>query len=346
MTPSLREFRPFFRDRLLDLLWRQWTSLGVIGQVSPWRLTPVDPEALLLVSCTLARHDVRLFDAILDWLSVNGHYLNIQRVRRLLSAKTFRGESVFAAMASKASTSTHAVKWARSTHVPDRKNNPEGEPLLFMSDGKPLPILHAPDADFLSHGLVRERYENRGVAQSFGTHDCASLPLRLRALIGVSSRCEILTYLLLNGYGSPRAVARACGYYPATVIKALAEMEVSGFLVSRTEGRQRQYALISDAWRTLFLGDARPRWIAWPALFSALEQIWLFLDVPERDGQSPLAQASSLRRLLNASVHDNLASCGLGLSPFAIESHAGEALLPYFIERMTEGLDVMDKLGS
>jgi hypothetical protein len=164
-------------------------------------------------------------------------------------------------------------------------------------------------------------------------------------LIGVSSRCEILTYLLLNGYGSPRAVARSCGFYPATVIKALTEMEASGFLISRMEGLQCQYSLTSDAWRTLLLGEVRPRWIAWPALFSALEQIWLFLMVPERDGQPPLAQASSLRRILITSVNDNLASCGLGLPALAIEPHAGEALLPYFITRMNDVLDTLDKLG-
>jgi hypothetical protein len=345
MTPSLKDFRPRFRDRLLDLLWRQWTALGVTGQASPWRLTPVDPEALLLVSCTLARHDARLFDAILDWLNINGRYLNVQRVRRLSSDQSFKGEAVFAAMAAKTRTSAFAVKWSRSTHVPDKKANSGNEPLFFMPDGKPLPVLHAPDPVFLSHGLVRELYEKRGVAQPFGTRDSATLLLKLRALIGVSSRCEILTYLLLNGYGSPRAVARSCGFYPATVIKALAEMEESGFLVSRMEGRQRQYSLASDTWRTLLLGEARPRWIAWPALFSALVQIWLFLGVPERDGQSPLAQASSLRRILITSVTGNLASCGLGLPALAIEPHTGEELLPYFMTRMNDVLDAVDRLG-
>lgn len=345
MTPSLKDFRILFRDRLLDLLWRQWTALGVTGQASPWRLTPVDPEALLLVSCTLARHDARLFDAILDWLTINGRYLNVQRVRRLLSDQSFKGEAVFAAMAAKTSTSAFAVKWARSTRAQNNKAALEDEPLFFMPDGKPLPVLHAPDPVFLSYGLVRELYDKRGVAQPFGTRDSATLLLKLRALIGVSSRCEILTYLLLNGYGSPRAVARSCGYYPATVIKALAEMEESGFLVSRMEGRQRQYSLTSDVWRTLLLGEVRPRWIAWPALLSALEQIWLFLGVPEREGQPPLAQASSLRRILITSVNDKLVSSGLGLPALATEPHTGEELLPYFITRMNNVLDTLDKLG-
>lgn len=345
MPLSLIEFRALFRDRLLGLLWRQWTALGVAGHSTPWHLTPVDPEALLLLSCTLARHDARLFDAILDWTALNGRYLNVQRLRRLLSGSPFKGTAVYAAIAATASTSTLSMKWARSAKPPAKKTGADCEPLFFMPDGRPLPVLHAPDPVFLSHGLVRERYEKRGVAQPFRVHDSATLFLRLRALIGVSSRCEILTYLLLNGYGSPRAMARSCGYYPATVTKALAEMEDSGFIVSRVEGRQRQYSLISEMWPPLLLGDARPRWIAWPFLFSALEQSWLFLSCPERDEQSPLAEASSLRRMLKATVNDGLASSGLGLPALALSSHTGETLIPYFITRMNGVLDAVDGLG-
>ena len=72
MKMLLTSFRREFHDRLLDLLWRQWTALGVTGQVSPCKRTVLDPEALLLISCTVGRHDARLFDAMLEWLQVNG----------------------------------------------------------------------------------------------------------------------------------------------------------------------------------------------------------------------------------------------------------------------------------
>lgn len=344
MTSSLKDFKLLFRERLLNLLWRQWTALGVTGRSSPWQQTPVDPEALLLVSCTLARHDARLFDAILDWMDLNGHYLNVQRVRRLLSDAPFKGGTVFAAMAATTSTPALAIKWARSSQSPANGKRSD-EPLFLMPDGKPLPVLHDPDPVFLSHGFVRDTYVTRGVAQPFRTHDCATLILRLRALIGVSARCEILAYLLHNRYGSPRAVARSCGYYPATIIKALTEMADSGFVASRMEGRQRHYSLTPDTWRTLFLGEVKSPWIAWPSLFSALEQIWLYLDAPERDEQSPLAQASSLRRILKSSVQDNLARCGLGLPSIELDAYSGETLMPYFLRQMTELLNAVDSAG-
>lgn len=335
MKTSLHDFKSLYRERLLDLLWRQWNALGITGQSSPWKQAPVDPEALLLVSCTLARHDARLFDAILDWLSLNGRYLNIQRIRLLLKAFPFEGGAVFSAVAATVSTSAQAVKWARSSQPPVKKNR-KAEPLFFMPNGNPLPVLHVPDPVFLLSGFERDQYEKRGVAQPFPPLEGASLILRLRALIGVSARCEILVYLLLNGYGSPRAMARACGYTPATVIKALSEMEDSGFVSSRMEGRQRHYSLTSDTWHTLLLGNTSPHWIAWPPLFSALEQVWLLLHAPQRDEQSLLAQASALRRLLNASVLDNLARSGLPVRMNDANLQAGETLIPYFITRMDE----------
>jgi len=60
MNLLLREFRESFLDKLLDLLWRQWTALGVSGHAegdTPW---VIDPEALLLATCTFGRFEPRL----------------------------------------------------------------------------------------------------------------------------------------------------------------------------------------------------------------------------------------------------------------------------------------------
>ena len=64
------EFRGYILDRLLDLLWRQWSALGVPGRTTIEERRVVDPESLLLISLTVGRYDARLFDEILDWLVV------------------------------------------------------------------------------------------------------------------------------------------------------------------------------------------------------------------------------------------------------------------------------------
>jgi len=345
MDRLLTDYRLEFREELLQLLWRQWTALGVAGQMSPWRRTPLDPEALLAISCTAARHDVRLFDAILDWLVINGRYLNAQRMRRILAEQRSAGRIVYAAIAATMAGMTPSPKWARSTDQPGGSAAAQ-EPLFFLSDGAPLPILHAPDPTFQAYGLLRERYEPRGSAQQFRPEPQACLLLSLRALLGVNARCEILTYLLLNDRGSPRAVASAYGYSPATIIKAMAEMADSGYLVSRVQGRHRFYSLVPDAWRGLLLQWEQPRWIGWPALYGALEHTWLFLNARERREQPPLAQASALRRVMRSTILDNLARSNL---PFVFgddASYPGESLVPFFVDRMRQALSAVHSLGQ
>lgn len=345
MKTLLTNFRVEFRERILGLLWRQWTALGVTGQGgSPWRRTPLDPEALLLVSCTLARHDARLFDAMLDWIGVNGRYLNVQRLRRMLAERRFAGDEVFAAVAATASVGGHSIKWARSARRAAAPTRTERF-LFFLPDGSPLPVMHDPDPIFRVHGFLRDLYKPRGVSQTFRPEGAACLVLRLRAFLGVNARCEVLAFLLLNGHGSPRAIARACCYYPATVTKALSEMGDSGYVASRVEGRHRHYSLTSDSWRSLLCDDERPAWIGWSSLFGAFEQAWACLHAPERDEQSPLAQASAIRRVLGSSILDGIARSRLPIVFGDERPHEGESLLPFFVDGMRRTLDAAEQLG-
>jgi DNA-binding transcriptional ArsR family regulator len=345
MKASLIDFRAEFRDRLLDVLWRQWNTLGVSGHGTAWEAAPIDPEALLLVSCTVARHDARLFDAVLEWMRINGRYVNVQRVNRMFAGGLLAGQAVFRAVAAATKTSVHESKWGRSARTAERPGT-KPVPLFYMRDGNPLPVVHAKDPLFAGHGLLRDRFEPRGVAQPARTEPAANLILRLRALLGVNARCEILAFLLLNERGSPRAVARDCCYFPATVSKALSEMGASGYVVSRVEGRHRYYKLVPDAWRELLVGDVRLSWVVWARLFSALEQLWILLWQAEFRERSPLSQASALRRILRESVVKRLDQSGLAFTFGDESAHTGEALIPFFVTRTVALLDTLERLGS
>jgi DNA-binding transcriptional ArsR family regulator len=219
-------------------------------------------------------------------------------------------------------------------------------PLFFLKDGSPLPVVRGKDPTFAGHGLLRDRFAPRGVAQAVRTEPAASLILRLRALLGVNARCEILAFLLLNGRGSPRAVARDCCYFPATVSKALSEMNASGYVVSRVEGRHRYYKLVPDTWRELLVGDARLSWVVWARLFSALEQLWILLWQADFMERSPLSQASALRRILRESVVERLDRSGLAFTFGDEAAHTGEALIPFFVRRTVALLDTLGTSGN
>ncbi len=346
MTTLLTDFKNEYRDRLLDILWRQWTTLGVSGYGETWKGSVIDPEALLLFSCTILRSDARLFDAVLEWLGINGRFINVQRIKRMLKTENFAGGTVVSALAAAIKNSVHEAKWARLANN-NAAEEKKPEPLFFLKDGRPIPVVREEDPLFLRYGFSRVPFEERGVALQFRPEPPSNLLLRLRALLGVNARCEILAYLLLNHNGSPRAMARDCYYFPATVSKALAEMSQSGYVISQTEGRHRYYKLIPDKWRDLLLRNTESlSWVVWARVFSALEQVWLFLNREDLAEKSPLVQSSVLRSLLTDSVISQLNRSGFSFMFGDVSAHLGEELIPFFIERMGTVLDKMEQIGD
>jgi len=344
MVALLTDFRRAFREHALDLLWRQWTTLGVAGHGRDWQGAPIDPEALLLASCTMARHDARLFDAMLEWMGVNGRYVNIQRLKRILGHESFTGGRVLQAVAAMTMDSASTAKWRLSASAPESGREPV--PFFCLKNGRPMPLVGEPDATFLRYGLLRDRYEPRQVAGAFRPEPVANLLLRLRALIGVNARAEIMAFLSVNGRGSPRSVARHIYYTPATVTKTMNEMRDSGYLISRMEGRRRCHKLVPDAWRELLLGKTAPVWVVWPRLLSALEDLWVFLLERDLDGKSPLAQASALRRMAVGSFVEKL---DMSIPDFAfgdVSTHPGEALIPFFTARVVETFDHLHRVAG
>ena len=102
----------------------------------------------------------------------------------------------------------------------------------------------------------------------------------------------------------------------------------------------RYYKLQPETWRDLFVGkESKTSWVVWAHLFSALEQVWLFLDQHDLASQSALAQASSLRRILKHSVASRLDRSGSVFMFGDDSARPGEALIPFFVAHMRTMLD-------
>ena len=69
---SLKEYRIRFLDGVVDLLWRQWSALGVSSHADADARVILDLDALVVFSSWAARYDERLYDLILSWLIVLG----------------------------------------------------------------------------------------------------------------------------------------------------------------------------------------------------------------------------------------------------------------------------------
>ncbi len=292
MEKPLKRFRDDYLEMLLRFLWREWTALGVSGQEAAALHHVVDPEALLLFTCSLGRYDPRLFDEVLDWLTKNGRFLNVQRMRNIQRPEAFRGGDVLGAVADWLSQRENPMKWRLLAKTAGSEG--EHQSLFYFPDGRPLPKPADTDAAFLKHGFTRNPILLRGYAQPFSPDTIPCLLLKMRALFGVNARCDVLTYLALNGTGHPREVARELYYSQKAIHDVMTNMACSGIIHSSRGARERTFRLSAEAPPFLAGGETTPGWVNWPVLLSTAETIWHKTEELHAAALDPLVASSEI----------------------------------------------------
>jgi len=279
-------------DTLLRFLWREWTALGVAGQERVALRHVVDPEALLLFTCSLGRYDQRLFDEVMDWLTKNGRFLNIQRMRNILRREAFGGGEVLSAVADWLSQRDDPTKWKLLAKMEVPRN--ERQTLFYLPDGRPLPQSADNDATFLKHGFIRSPIALRGYSQTFPANAAPCRLLNMRALFGVNARCDVLMYLALNGTGHPREVARELYYSQKAIHDVMTDMACSGVVHSSRRARERTFRIAADALPFLTGGKEAPGWTNWPILLSTAETVWQKTEELQAAALAPLVESSEI----------------------------------------------------
>jgi hypothetical protein len=307
-------------EATLELLWRQWCSLGVAGHAAPasprWL---IDLEATLLATTSMGRYEPRLFDEALDWLAARGSLVNLQRLKNLQRAFGVGDERVLRAMAAWLASQATQPRWKiLSKPSADGAVAAEREPLFLGITG---PAVTTPDPIFLAQGLERGVFKPRGMSRPPHPTQPANLLVSLRALIGVSVRAEIILYLA----GSPVAthaaeIARATGYAPRTIQAALQEMLLSGHLLSQEpsdshvakvrRGSHRRYQVQPTDWAFLTGGQPLPQWTPWAALFAVVRSVITAIPSPGGQSRHPAVISSQLRDAI-AAQGQSLAAAGL-----------------------------------
>jgi len=341
MNPLPTEFKTRFLEAALDLLWRQWCSLGAAGHAQPAEPTRIiDPEALLLATTHFGRHDSRLFDESLDWLSKNGSLIHLQRLKTLHTDTGLGDPVVLAAIAEWLVKEGRQPKWKALAN--DKLGSADPQPLF----GGILP--KSPDPVFLRHGLLRERVVLRGMSRTPNPTLAPNLLLALRALIGVGARAEVILCLATGPAVHAAELARLTGYKPRTMQLLLQEMALSGHVLTQEppsrppdstgRGSSRRYHLQAGDWAFLTGGKPLPRWIPWTPLWRIVREI---LDALIQTGEHPKHSAllsSRLREYLAAQGQE-LAAAGL-LPLLDLRSTApGNEILTTLAERLPTALD-------
>ena len=312
MSDWLKTSSHEFQEQVFALLWRQWGSLGIAGLTEADDERIIDPDTLLLFSLSVCRYEARLFDEIIDWSFRNGHLINVQRLGQIQKKYDFGcGPQLSAIAELLRKNSKYKLKWSA---LAAKYYQDPPEPLFFDKQGLPLPSPQKSDAnpEFLNHGLRRGAIKLREYSQSFSLQSPACLLLRLRALLGIHARAEILCLLSSFPEIHPSRAARETGYYQKTIQTTLLEMAQSGLVLVRSSKKEKFYRLKPKVLDDLLRPNGKPgKWVNWAALLKAVEIIWQQLRQLSSQELDPLLLASELKKI-SISVHDFCADAGIG----------------------------------
>jgi hypothetical protein len=298
-------------DRLLqsvlDLLWAQWTAIGVAG-VRASRASVVDPEALVVATAEFGRWDARLFDEMLDWLVVNAARVDLVRLKRLVASAPVDTRRLVAAIAEFVATREGRRPWRALVNQPEAApelGEPSGTAALFTSpnDAQTWGEL---DQVFLAHGFERNPPVLRGMSQAPDAVSPACLRFRARGLAGVGARAEVLTYLWTHEWGHGRLIAERALYAKTAVAQYLSDLSTAKLVARRESGKQVLYRLEPAL---AALGRPTAAYVDWPSTLRGVALIWRELQQWPAGGEVGHKEASRLAQALGAAAPD-LASEG------------------------------------
>lgn len=284
------------RDEVLSALqqlaWDQWSQLGISAAAPERREERVaDPEALVLFTLEVGRGDPRLFDEVLDWLALNQPLISVHRLRNLCATPTDRA------------LVDAALDWTATAR---RRGSPDyGDPAakpdpLFRSLVAPTENL---DPAFATHGLARTRLRPSGRSQVPRFQDPISFAFRLRRLLGVGVRAEVIRTLLtiraprLSG----RVLTASAGFAQRNVREGLTQLHEAGVVEVANVSDDRYYSVHHQEWAALLGFPSAPKLplhYDWIPAYRALTQIARWLQQPGLDELSPYLRASQARTLV------------------------------------------------
>jgi hypothetical protein len=263
------DFNQNTRRRISDFLWKQWSDLGVSGHLPDDQTRFVDMEPFLLFSLDFARSDARLFDEILDWLRINGRFVNITRLKVIQKQFEWLHQNLIAAVAFYLVEEFRLDYWKPLCKINSSK---EPENLFYLSDGSPIPVsLEKRDKAFLKMGWLRPQIKLRGLSTIINPLRTSAIQLKTRALLGVNARSDILCYLADGRKAYSNQIAKDLYYSRLTVQNTLHDLNVASVLQKLSEANKTLYSLNSD--NPIFKKSEKHQWLNWVSFFNSLKKI-------------------------------------------------------------------------
>ncbi|MHB8590141.1 MAG: winged helix-turn-helix domain-containing protein [Candidatus Dormibacteraceae bacterium] len=266
----MTRFRQEIDALALDLAWSLWAELGVAGAVRRHDWQAIDLEPLIIFTAHLGESDHRLRANTIEWCITNARFASAFRLRNL---------------AEQASPATRTAFGHYAATVRAHGKAP------WPGQGDPLTLFHP---------------------ERIGSPDPrrpSLIQLRLRALVGVSARAEILKLMLADPDRpqSASTLAEDAAYGKGSVAQALEMLTMAGIVQVQPEGNRLLYRLSrpGELAQTLqWLPAVFPDW--WP-IFKVTEAL---TDYAHSDPGLPPARAAGFQNLLQQ-IDDDLHRLGL-----------------------------------
>lgn len=294
---SVHAFKEQLHDAIQDLLWRQWSRLGVAGYAEEAGGDFVlDPEALLLFTSRWCSAEDRLYDAVVQWLSVRGGLINVSRLKALQKLSSWEAPSLLGKMAAEPALQDDK-RWRRIAEEWREASEEEmPAPFLCAAEGKVS---------------VSTRKITRRLPQQ-----AATALLRLRARIGVSARAEVFLLLMLSHYCPATELSARSGYSRSALHELLREMVQGEAIVQEPETPRGICFMLREAglWRALLHLPDKAEFPHWQHFYDALGLLWKTVANPRLSALSEQTQTAELSRVYKQAVRRHLMLSRLPLS--------------------------------
>lgn len=316
---NLSSFRNALTEELVAFAWDEWSQMGLsttANRSSPWAQ---DPEALIVFTLEVARSEPRLFDELMDWVLVNESLLSVRRLRAVCidEADTALTDAMLGWLANQRPRSRLRGRADRAA--------PTSEQALF----RPAGPIHDADPSFARAGFMRPVLSPSHKSQAPDSSSPINLAFRLRQILGVGIRAEVVRILLT--VDTPRVTAqslsRASYYSKRNVHDALSGLSAAEVISTITVSGEQRYAADIPAWAALLhdTPENMPEHRDWPQLLGVLRRVLRWTAQPELETMSDYLLASGTRDLLEA-IRPDLAFAGIAVNVEPPASGASRAL--------------------
>jgi hypothetical protein len=304
---SISELRDEFQERLAHFLWDQWAQMGVSangGEHDPWA---ADPEALLLLTFEVGRGEPRLFDEVLDWMLINERLLSAQRLRNL--ALDDEDQRLVEAV----------LGWLGQNR---RRPRLGAKQETLWADREPEPLFRGsrlevrdPDPAFLARGFLKPRAEPSGKSQAPDLRLPINFAFRLRLLLGIGVRAEVMRVLLtvVAPWINAQTLAAMTTYTKRNVQEATGALASAGVARAWTVGNENRFSTSREDWDRFLELDAPIRHEDWPQLFRSCRVILRWLVDPAGPELSDYMLSSRMRSVAET-VEPDLLFAGIPIA--------------------------------